>query len=250
MARPTSINLQYTGMLRQLPRSRWMKLIETVEEIRYVPAREVLVRRGEQVDESLLVVEGLMGRYIPIEHTERAQMVALQIPGDFVDLHGFPLGVLDHDIQTVSPVTLAAFPHAGLHHVVQTDPDLGIDLWALTLIDAATHRHWAFRMGSMRATMRVANFICEMHYRLSLCERASPNSFDLPVSQIDLADACGMTPVHLSRVLRDLREEGCCTFREGQMPICDMVRLNQLGAFNPAFLNLNRHGTSAQKGPA
>lgn len=250
MTMPEPTELQYTGMLRQLPKSRWTKLTDTVSEIRQVPAREVLVRRGEPVDESLLVTEGLVGRYVPIERTDRAQMVALQIPGDFVDLHGFPLGVLDHDIRTVSAVTLAVFPHAGLHDLVKADPDLGIDLWALTLIDAATHRHWALRMGSMRAIMRVANFMCEMNYRLTLCGRALPHGFDLPVTQIDLANACGMTPVHLSRVLRDLREEGCCTFQDGQVQICNASRLNELGAFNSGFLNLNRRGNSPQQGSA
>lgn len=225
-------------MLRHLSPSHWQALSASCREIRELPARTIVTLKGERVRESLLLVGGMMGRYVPRPVGARAQMVALQVLGDFVDLHGLPLGVLDHEIRTVTDVQLAVFDHADLLDLIDREPDLGMALWSLTMIDAAIHRHWAFRMAALRATVRLANLFCELETRLALCGAVTGDGYDLPLTQIDLADACGMTAVHVNRVLRDLREGGCCTLVKGRLRILDGVRLHRLGAFDPAFLYL------------
>lgn len=235
--------LRRTGMLLHLPPDRWEMLSAVPHEIRRFGAREAISLKGEPVERSLLMLGGTMGRYISRPGRDDRQMVALQIAGDFVDLHAFPLGMLDHDVRTITPVTLALFEHRVLREVVERSPDLGIDLWRLTLIDGAIHRHWAFRMGAMRALSRMADFLCEMDLRMRLCGEGEDRGFVLPLTQSDLADACGMTPVHVNRVLRDLREDGCCTLSAGRVAIHDRARLASIAGFDPSFLFVEPDGS-------
>lgn len=227
-----------TGMCRRLGDDDWERVSACCTHMTEVPPRTLVSRMGEPLDRSLLLVEGFVARHVPGPHRDIREMVALEIAGDFVDLHSFPVGSLDHDVTAVTHVSMAVFPHDLLREMIVASPGTGIALWGLTIIDAAIHRYWSFRVGGLRAMGRIANFLCEMEARLSLAGRADANGFALPLTQTDLAEACGMSPVHVNRVIRELREAGCCTFRDGQVLIHDASKLRQVGQFEPTFLSL------------
>lgn len=230
--------IAYAGMQRRISKETWRRVAELPYEIRTVEPRKTIVSKSEKIGESLLLMEGWIGRYITHPVEPRGQMVALQIPGDFLDLHGFPTGVLDHDVQAITRSRIAVFSHEVLAGLIEAHPEVAIELWRLTMIDAAIHRHWSFRLGAMRSITRVANFLYEMKVRLELSGRSDPGGFELPLTQTDMSVACGMTPVHLNRVLRDLREDGCCILRGGAVEILDDDRLKHVSRFDPAFLYL------------
>jgi CRP-like cAMP-binding protein len=115
-------------------------------------------------------------------------------------------------------------------------------LWELTIIDAAIHRHWSYRIGALRALAAVANFLCEMELRLRLAGRSEDGQFRLPLKQTDIGEACGATPVHISRMLRELREAGLCTVENGLVTIPDRGALRKVGRFDPQFLYLGAIG--------
>ncbi|WP_343611816.1 Crp/Fnr family transcriptional regulator [Novosphingobium sp.] len=210
-------------------------LEKAISEVRHVPARTTLMRAGHQVNESTLLVDGIMSRYIDDRNGLR-QLVAIHVPGDFVDLHAFPLKVLEHDVATMTPCTVAVVPHAALEVLLADFPEMNRKLWFATLIDAAIHRAWLFRMGRLDALGKVAHFLCETNARLVSAGLSDGRRFDLDLTQADLAEICGLTSVHINRVVRQLRDEGLCAFRSSVVELFDPERLSARGQFKDAYL--------------
>ncbi|MET4896681.1 Crp/Fnr family transcriptional regulator [Sphingomonadaceae bacterium jetA1] len=210
-------------------------LEDSIDVVRDIPARTIVNRREERVRSSSLLLEGVMCRYMDDRQGNR-QIVAFHVPGDFVDLHGFAMRHLDHDVATLTPVRVALVRHGRLETIVAHRPHLTRMLWFSTLLDAAMHREWIFRLGRLDADGRVAHLFCELHARLGMVDRVEQGVFRFPVTQIDLAEAVGITPVHLNRVLRGLRERGLMTFRSGEVRILDHPALVGLADFDPAYL--------------
>ena len=214
-------------------------LERAVSEVRRLPARTTLVRHGDSLHQSTLLVEGFIRRSIDDRDGQR-QTVAVQLPGDFVDLHGYPLKVLDHDVVTLTTVRVAFIRHSDLDAITREYPTLTRKLWYATLLDAAMHREWLFRLGRLDAIERIAHFLSETNARLKAIGLSDGHSFRLPITQADLAEVCGLTTVHVNRVLRQLRDEGLCTFRSSTVEISDLDRLAELGQFDPTYLHLPR----------
>lgn len=230
------VNPAYMGSMRHLTRVQFDRLVDRMSEVRVVDPRTVISRQDNPLEESLLLCKGLMGRYITDQGGERRRLVALQVPGDFVDLHSFPLHRLDHDVACVEECHLAVFKHADLLALMEEDADLGRKLWALTMIDASIHRHWAFRISAMRALERIANFLSEVEIRLAEDNTPVGDSFRMPLTQAELGEACGLSTVHVNRVLRDLREDNCLILRDGRVTVLDRARMQRVGGFDPYFL--------------
>src|ERR1700712_5795761 len=206
-------------------------LEEAVDCVTTYGAREEMVHHGDEITHSMLLVEGFVCRYMDGLDGER-QLVALHVPGDFVDLHGFPLRRLDHDIASLTEVKVANYPHSILSKLIIDYPNLGRMLWFSTLLDAAMHREWIFRLGRLGAIGRVAHFFAEIGRRLQMVGLSDARDFPLPFHQSDLAEACGITAVHANRVLRELRERGIVTFKKGQVVVADILALHAIAEFD------------------
>lgn len=202
----------------------------------YAP-RATIVRAGQTVNFSTFLFEGIMSRYVDDRKGQR-QLVAIQTPGDFVDLHAYPLKHLDHDVGTITGARVGIIPHANLHRIQRERPELARKLWFLTLLDAAMHRTWVFRLGRLKAIARVAHFFCETNAKLFAVGHSDGERFNLPLTQFDLAEICGLTSVHVNRVLRELRERGLCTFRAGAVEIHNRMALAKLAEFDLEYLYL------------
>lgn len=212
-------------------------LEHAVDRQRQLPARATLLHRGEPLHQSTILIRGFMIRFIDDVEGGR-QVVAFHIPGDFVDLHGYPLHVLDHSLATVTDVSIATVPHVRLQELTDRYPDLMRKLWGSTLLDAAMHREWLFMLGRLDAVGRIAHFIAETNARLCAGGLSDGATYRLPITQADLSEITGLTSIHVNRVLRTLREEKVCIFRSGQVEILDRARLHRLGQFDPAYLYL------------
>lgn len=210
-------------------------LENSVAKVRVLPARTQLQRRGELVTTSTMLLDGFMCRYLDDREGYR-QLVSIHVPGDFVDLHGFPMKRLDHDVASLGPCKIATFEHATIADILHHHPRLTRWLWFATLLDAAIHREWVFRLGRLGAEGRVAHFFCELHARLEMVELTRNGRFTLPATQADVAEACGITGVHVNRVLRLMRERGLATFRGGEVHLLDLPRLRALAEFDPVYL--------------
>lgn len=213
-------------------------LAAAVSETRAYEPRRTIVKAGVRVDFSTFLFEGLMCRYSDDRRGAR-QMVAIQTPGDFVDLHAYPLKHLDHDVGTITSVRVGLIPHANLWRIQVERPVLARKLWFLTLLDAAMHRKWVFRLGRLKAISRVAHFLCETNAKLFAVGHSDGARFALPVTQFDLAEICGLTSIHVNRVLRELRARDLCTFRAGIVEVLNYPALARLAEFEPSYLYLN-----------
>lgn len=209
------------------------------EAPRLCPARKTVIEKGVPVHHSTLLIEGVMCRYLDDTDGHR-QLLGVHIAGDFVDLHGFPLERLDHNVATLTEATIATVPRERVMGLVARFPNLARVLWRSTMLDAAMHREWIFRLGRLDAQGRVAHFFAEMETRLRLAGLGDKTEAQLPINQTDVAEACGLTPVHVNRVLRTLREDGLMTFRSGVIEIGDRAGLHRLAEFDDEYLYPDR----------
>ncbi len=209
-----------------------------ISGVRQVPGREIIVRKQTRLTESTLLVDGFMCRYRDDRNGLR-QLVAVHVPGDFVDLHAYPLQTLDHDVASLTRVTIATVPHSALDQLLEDRPSMARKLWYATLLDAAMHRAWLFRLGRLDAGGKIAHFLCETDARLQAVGLSDGKTFDLGITQTDLSEICGLTSVHINRVMRGLREEGIMTFRSSTVEIHDPIRLRRRGQFDPYYLYLD-----------
>ena len=211
----------------------------SVSRIVECPARTVIVRENVLLDTSNLLMAGHCCRYKDLPDGRR-QILELQVPGDFVDLHSFPLKKLEHNIMSLTPVKIAYVPHARLKAITEAHPHLARMLWFSTMLDAAIHREWLLSLGRRSAIGRLAHLFSELLVRMEVAGLAEGDSYPLPITQIDVADSTGLTPVHVNRMLRELRDAGIMSFRDGRVTIDDLTKLHRLGSFDPAYLYLDK----------
>lgn len=216
------------------------RLEAAISEIQTLEPRSTIVCAGHRLEQSTLLVEGFMSRYIDDRNGLR-QLVAVHVPGDFVDLHAYPLKELEHDVAAMTAVTVAIVPHANLDALTAELPRLIRKLWFATLIDAAIHRAWLFRLGRLDAVGGVAHFLCETNARLVSAGLSDGRRFALGITQTDLAEICGLTNVHVNRVMRYLREERLCVFRSSLVEILNPEQLAKRGQFDPSYLYIEDH---------
>lgn len=208
-----------------------------VSEVRTIDARTTMIEAGERVTSSTLLVRGFMSRYID-DPAGLRQLVAMHVAGEFVDLHAYPMRELDHSIGTLTSCEVAIVPHDALKAVLEGHEDLSRKLWFSTLLDAALHRAWLFRVGRLDAVGRVAHLFCEMNARLESAGLSDGETFQLPMTQTDIAEVCGLTPEHVNRVLRQLREGELCQFKSGSVTLINPAALARRGHFDPNYLYL------------
>jgi CRP-like cAMP-binding protein len=214
-------------------------LRDAIGETEELRGGRTIVRADTSLSQSTLVFDGLVARYKDLRDGQR-QILEIHVAGDFVDLHGFLLKRLEHHVGTLSPVRVAYFPHERLRRITEEEPHLARMLWFSTLVDAAIQREKILSVGRRSAIARVAHLMCELAVRLETVGLAADGRFALPLTQLDLADATGLTSVHVNRMLRKLRDEGVLTFRGGEVAIHDRDRLEQVGEFDPNYLYLER----------
>lgn len=200
---------------------------------------ETVVREGEHQTSSRLLLEGWAAR-VKILKDGRRQITEFHLAGDFIDLHSFILKRLDHSIVALTDCKLAVVPHDGLRRVTETQPHLTRLLWLSTMIDASVHREWLTATGRLPAQAHVAHLLCELYLRLEVIGRASDYQFDMPLTQEEIGDACGLTSVHVNRVMQELRGRRLIVAKQKTVRILDWGQLSEVGQFDPVYLNMWR----------
>ncbi|TMJ20274.1 MAG: Crp/Fnr family transcriptional regulator [Alphaproteobacteria bacterium] len=212
-----------------------------IGEVREIGPDKTIIRAGDEISESTLLIEGLLCRYKDLRDGQR-QIMELHVPGDFADLHSLTLKRLDHNVMTLTRCRLAMAPHEGLRKITADYPHLTRVLWFSTNLDAAIHREWMLSLGRRSALSRTAHFFCEMRIRLGLVGLADDDGYPLNLTQVDLAECLGLTSVHINRTLKELRERRLVEFRGGRVSIHDLAGLERVAEFDPAYLHLERRG--------
>ena len=212
---------------------------DSVREVIKVPADRVVVREGQQIDYSTILLSGIAARRKD-RRDGRRQYTELHVPGDFTDLHSFTLKRLDHDIVALSECSFAVVPHEKLRAITEHFPHLTRVYWFGTNLDAAIHRETVLSLGARSAAARMAHLFCEMFVRLEIVGLTRGLSYDLPISQLELGEMLGITSVHSNRTLQQLRKRELIEFAGGLVTIRDVDALKQLAEFDPSYLYLER----------
>jgi CRP-like cAMP-binding protein len=205
-------------------------------KVRQVPADEIVVREGDRPSECCLVVEGFTCRF-KLTGEGKRQIHAFHTPGDIPDLQSLHLRTMDHSLGTLTPCTLGFISHQDLRPLCRAHPAISDALWRDTLIDAAIFREWMTSIGRRDAKQRIAHVLCELLLRLDAVGLVQNNRFAFPITQAELADALGLSTVHVNRTLQELRGEGLITVREGAVEVLDRDGLEAAGDFDQSYLH-------------
>ena len=210
-----------------------------VAETRNVPADRLLVRSGEQLNSSIVLLDGWLARSKDLPGGER-QVTELHVAGDFADLHGFTLKQLDHDVLSLSSCVIGIVPHERLRQITESFPRLARIYWFSTNVDASITRELALSLGQRSAISRMAHLFCELFVRLDIVGRAQENGFEFPLTQRELAECLGLTVVHANRTIQELRRRGLVEVAARKLRILDRAGLQGLADFDPTYLYLDR----------
>ncbi len=199
--------------------------------------KQDIAREGDKPSQCCLILDGWACRYKLVGEGRR-QIFSVHIAGDIPDLLSLHLHTMDHNLATVTKATVAFIPHEALRNLTACWPSVAAVLWRDTLIDAAIFREWMSGMGRRSAYERMAHFLCEIYLRLEVMGLASNHRCPLPLTQNDMADALGLTNVHVNRVLKEMRVRGLITLSSGTLVIEAWGELVQASGFDPTYLHL------------
>jgi len=200
-----------------------------------VDANRDFVRIGERVDHCCFIVEGVMGRFGQTSQGTR-QITALHISGDVADLHSVVRPVGTSAIQALSTTSVLRISHEALRKVAGRFPAVAEAFWRDCMVDAAVLSQWVVNVGRRDAKTRLSHLLCEMAVRTG-DDRRPQLRYPFPVTQAHLADMTGLTPVHVNRTLKALRDDGLVIVRDRVVQILDWKRLTKLGEFDAGYLD-------------
>jgi CRP-like cAMP-binding protein len=202
-----------------------------------------IVRIGDRPSQCCLLLGGFTCVYKLTAEGKR-QIVAFHVSGDIPDLQSLHLKVMDNSVATVSTCTLGFVQHEALHDLCNRYPRITAALWRETLVDASIFREWMTGIGRREAYNRMAHLLCELRVRLEAVGLVVDETFDLPITQTELADAIGASTVHVNRVLQELRADGLIRSKGTQVSILDWEGLKAAGDFDPLYLHLRQDGNA------
>lgn len=205
--------------------------------VRQIAAHRDIISEGDKPEHVHLVLDGWAARY-KILTDGRRQITAFLIPGDFCDAHVAILRQMDHGIMALTDTAVAYIPHAAFDRLPLRSAKLARALWWSTLVDEAVLRAWIVNIGRRDAYSGIAHLLCELHARMRNVGLATGRSFDLPLTQDVLADALGISAVHVNRILQRLRSDDLITLKGGALNILDADALRRAAGFDAAYLHV------------
>ena len=215
---------------------RALATLEAREPIR-IEARRDLIRQGAALHHIYLIRQGWACRYKGLPDGRR-QIVDFLIPGDLCDLNIYILSRIDHSIGAITALDVIEIPREGLEAITDSHPQVTRALWWQELVSKSCHREWIVNVGARTATERLAHLLCELFLRLQSIGATDDDRCDFPLTQGDLADATGLTSVHVNRTLQRLRKKGLIALLNRKLVIPDLAALKEIGLFNSDYLHL------------
>lgn len=219
---------------------------QALESLSRSPAHEIsprrdLIREGDNPHHVRLVLEGWACRYKTTREGQR-QIVGFFIPGDFCDLNVFVLRHMDHSIGAITRLRVAQIAPERMEKVTAEHPRISQAFWWHELVNASIQREWLLNMGQRSAYERLGHLFVEIFFRMRTAGLADTDGCEFPLTQNDLADATGLTSVHVNRTLQDLRREGLVELERKQLRLPNLPALMNASGFNPNYLHLDHEG--------
>lgn len=195
-----------------------------------------LVWAGDTPEHCSLLLQGYACREKETDAGSR-QIVSFHMAGDLLDVQHMLLERADHNVVTISDVRVARLPRAAVIRLVETRPAIAKALWRDTLIEASIFREWVLNIGRRDAKSRIAHMLCEFACRRQSAGLGDPQGFEFPMTQHEIADATGLTSVHVNRTVQLLKQDGALAGDRGKITIRDFDRLQRIAGFDPLYLH-------------
>ena len=212
-------------------------LLSLPHSLKTIEAQHYIVREGDKPTHSCLQLSGLTFRQ-KLVATGARQIVSIHMSGDLVDLQNSLLGVADHNVQALTLSKVAFIPREAILDLAFDRPVIGKALWFDTLVDGSIFREWTANIGRRDARARTAHLLCEFALRLEAAGLGDHLSWELPMTQEQLADCTALTSVHVNRMLRSLEQDGLIARTRRSVTINDWKGLAKAGDFDSTYLHL------------
>ena len=218
-------------------------LLELPHSIRRLEAQSYTMREGDRPERCAVLLSGYAFRHKLTGEGSR-QILAIHVPGEALDFQNLFLKESDHNVQMLTRGVDAEIPSSALEELVLANRDVGKAILVSTLIEASIFREWALNIGRRDARSRIAHLLCEFAYRLTAYGLRPSGTYELPMTQEQLADATGLTAVHVNRVLQRLERDGLIDRDRRMVRFPSWERMRDVADFNPRYLHTREHSES------
>jgi CRP-like cAMP-binding protein len=232
---PLVQKLAYRQKLDANDRAAILALPHTVKSLE---RGHFIVREFDRAEFSCVLLSGFAIRHKIVAGGLR-QIIAIHMKGEAVDLQNSFLTCADHGVQMLTDGKVAMIPRQAIDRIAFERPAVGRAMWIDTLVDASIFREWIANVGRRNARARIAHLLCEFSLRLKVAGLGEQTNYEIPMNQDQLADATGLTGVHVNRSLKGLEADGLIERRSPRsIEIGDWKKLANTGDFNSAYLHL------------
>ena len=216
-------------------------LLSLPHNVRAAQSGQYLVREFDRAEFSCVLLAGFAVRHKIVAGGHR-QILSIHMKGDFVDLQNSMLGIADHSVQMLTNGRVATIQRGEIARIAYERPAIGKAMWTDTLVDGSIFREWITNVGRRDARTRIAHLLCEVSLRMQVAGLGQQTNYEMPMTQEQLADATGLTAVHVNRTLKQLQKDGVIERSSPRsIVIGDWKKLAETGDFNSNYLHLHAH---------
>jgi CRP-like cAMP-binding protein len=208
------------------------RLSSTTSTLRH---HQHLARSGERPDHLHQILQGWAGRYRLLSDGRR-QITGLYLPGDLCDPCWLDGGRAVQSVVALTPIQATRTLRREMESQAAEDVGLMKFLWRQTQFTQQIQAEWLVNLGRKNAMERLSHLLCELYTRLSSAGAADQKSCEMPLTQLDLADLAGLTPVHVNRTLQEMRSMQLIELQSRRLTILDWESLRRIGWFDPTYL--------------
>jgi CRP-like cAMP-binding protein len=237
--------LRKLQLWKQFDEAEKAALLALPHKVAKLTPSEYIVREGLETSHSCLLLSGFAFRQkITVDGARSINSVHMR--GDVVDLQNSLLGVADHSVQALTHADVAYIPRGAIVDLAIEYPNIGMAMWYDTLVDASIFREWILNIARRDAKARIAHLLFEFGVRLEALGLGDRVSYEFPMTQEQLADATGLTPVHVNRSLKELEDRALITRTARYVCVAEWDKLARAGGFNERYLHLRDNGGHSQ----
>lgn len=228
--------IKHLGLIGELSEQDETDLRGLKGEERHIGRDQDILREGDRPTHVIVVLSGLLQRY-KVTASGQRQIQSFYFPTDTPCLETLHIGRMGNSLSAVVDSKIGVIPHSELFRLMASNPNLIALFWRETLCQGSTFLEWMLRNSQLVGHARLAHLFCEAVARLNASGIARGQSCKFPVSQANIADAVGMTTVHVNRSLQALRETDFVEFRKSLLTVTNFDKLAEIADFNPNYLH-------------
>ncbi|WP_429910749.1 Crp/Fnr family transcriptional regulator [Glycocaulis sp.] len=209
---------------------------------RLVEPGHCLIQQAEKTDMLFWIESGWAMRHRNLANGRR-QILNLLLPGDICDLQGLVDTRADHSVTAMTAAMVCEVEPDRFLDLLNADPEIAASLlWSVVQEEGILREH-IVRIGRRSARVRLAHLLLELVRRQALGGGPSDGLIEVPVTREVMADCLGLTPVHVSRTLSELRRMSLVELQpRGRLRITDIDTLAREADYDTRYLHLARPG--------